>query len=128
MTPKPLVGKEKHSLQPRCDGRDRSSAPAAWLHTADLPALLGPLCTATEALARLDARAAAAHRLLGRGPAGRCGVGLPAPGGRGHPGVAAAGCHRGAAAHAVSTPKALTGKLGIAPRRPCCGSRSRMER
>jgi hypothetical protein len=31
-----------------------------WLPDTDLPALLGPLCAATEALARLDARAAAA--------------------------------------------------------------------
>ena len=34
--------------------------PAAWLPDAELPALLGPLCAATDMLARLDARAAAA--------------------------------------------------------------------
>ena len=45
---------------PRPAATNRSSAPAAWLPTADLPVLLGPLCAATEALARLDARAAAA--------------------------------------------------------------------
>ena len=60
-----------------------------------------------------------------RPPPSRAGQGARHCGGQT---VAAAGCHRGAAAHAVLTPKALTGKLGIAPRRPCCGSCSRMER
>jgi len=36
---------------PRPAATNRSSAPAAWLPTADLPVLLGPLCAATEALA-----------------------------------------------------------------------------
>jgi hypothetical protein len=45
---------------PRPSATNRSSGPAAWLPAVDLPALLGPLCAATEGLARLDARAAAA--------------------------------------------------------------------
>ena len=43
-------------------GRDRHRrrGPATWLSDAELAGLLGPLCDATDALARLDARAAAA--------------------------------------------------------------------
>ena len=37
-----------------------AASPDAWLPGTELPRLLGPLCAATDALARLDARAAAA--------------------------------------------------------------------
>ena len=48
---------------PRPSATNPSRGPAAWLPDADLPALLGPLCAATDALARLDARAGGHHTI-----------------------------------------------------------------
>jgi hypothetical protein len=98
-------------------GLPRQARPTAgrtggWPDHADLPTLLGPLCVTTDALARLDARAAAApepDRLVACAEQAR--------------GLAAAVDKRSRLPDAIDallrvpalTPKALAVTLGIAP-------------
>jgi hypothetical protein len=58
----------------RPSATNRSGGPAAWLPDADLRALLGPLCAATDMLARLDARAVAAPAAVREGLIARMAV------------------------------------------------------
>ena len=59
---------------PRPAAKDRGSGPAAWLLDADLRPLLGPLCAATDMLARLDARTVAAPEPVREGLIARMAV------------------------------------------------------
>ena len=58
----------------RAVGDQPQQWPGAWLPDADLRALLGPLCAATDALARLDARAAASPAAVREGLIARMAV------------------------------------------------------